>query len=132
MKRWQKVENASVASTSKVMDNTDNPVIAMVMEVIQRDSQMHHRIQEFIAESLTTRTMTLEPEELGKIWSMVEDHIELEKKTVELAEEALGALKGKKMLIQEYLLKYLLEDELKHNHLLEQLEAIKRGMYPYA
>ena len=62
---------------------------------------------------------------------MIEHHILLEKKTVELAEEALQALKGKKMVVQEYLLHYLLEDENKHNHILEQLEVIKKGMYPY-
>ena len=56
----------------------------------------------------------------------------MEKKTVELAEEALAALKGKKVIVQEYLLKYLLEDENKHNHILESLGAIKDGMYPYA
>ena len=132
MRRWQQIENASVASTGKVMEKTKNPIVSVVMEIIQRDSQMHHQVQEMIATSLTTKTVTLTPEELAEIWDMVETHIELEKKTVELAEEALAALKGKKMIVQEYLLKYLLEDENKHNHILESLGAIKDGMYPYA
>ena len=132
MRRWQQIENASVASTGKVMEKTKNPIVSVVMEIIQRDSQMHHQVQEMIATSLTTKTVTLTPEELAEIWDMVETHIELEKKTVELAEEALTALKGKKMIVQEYLLKYLLEDENKHNHILESLGAIKDGMYPYA
>ena len=46
-------------------------------------------------------------------------------------EEALGALKGRKMLVQEYLLEYLREDERKHDALLEALQKIKQGMYPY-
>jgi hypothetical protein len=50
---------------------------------------------------------------------------------VGLAEEALAALKGKKMVVQEYLLRYLLEDENKHNHILDLLAVIKKGMYPY-
>ncbi len=132
MRRWQQIENASVASTGKVMEKTKNPIVKVIMEIIQRDSQMHHQVQEMIASSLTTKTITLTPEELAEIWDMVETHIELEKKTVELAEEALAALKGKKMIVQEYLLKYLLEDENKHNHILESLGAIKDGMYPYA
>lgn len=131
MKRWQKIENASVASTGKVIEKTDNPIIRMVMEIIQRDSQMHYRVQEMIADSLETKTMTLNPDELADIWTLIEHHIELEKKTVQLAEEALAALKGKKMVVQEYLLHYLLEDEEKHNHILDQLEVIKKGMYPY-
>jgi hypothetical protein len=63
---------------------------------------------------------------------MIEKHIQLEKKTIELAQEALDALKGKKMLVQEYLLNYLMEDEAKHNKILDNLEKIKGGMYPYA
>jgi len=131
MKRWQKIENASVASTGKIIDKTDNPVVRLIMEVIQRDSQFHYRVQEMIADSLETKTVTLTPEDLGEVWEMIEKHIELEKKTVELAEEALENLKGKKMVVQEYLLHYLLEDEKKHNLVLDQLGIIKKGMYPY-
>ena len=131
MKRWQKIENASVASTGNVIEKTDNPVVRLIMEIIQRDSQMHYRVQEMIADSLESKTLTFNPDELAEVWGMVEHHIELEKKTVELAEQALTALKGKKMVVQEYLLHYLLEDEQKHNHVLEQMELIKKGMYPY-
>lgn len=132
MKNWQKVENASVVSTGKIMEKTENPIVRMIMEIIQRDSQMHYRVQQLIADSMETATITLTPDELAEIWDMIEKHIELEKKTVELAEEALGVLEGTKMLVPEYLLHYLLEDENKHNHLLEQLEALKKGIYPYA
>ena len=131
MRRWQKIENASVASTGKIIDKTDNPVVRLIMEVIQRDSQFHYRVQEMIADSLETKTVTLTPDDLGEVWEMIEKHIELEKKTVELAEEALENLKGKKMVVQEYLLHYLLEDEKKHNLVLDQLGIIKKGMYPY-
>ena len=131
MHRWQKIENASVASTGKVMEKTENPVVRLVMEIIQRDSQMHYRIQEMIADSLETKTITLTPEELVSVWDLVEKHIELEKKTVQFAEEALSALKGKEMVVQEYLLDYLLIDENKHNKILATLETIKKGMYPY-
>jgi len=51
--------------------------------------------------------------------------------TVKMAEDALIALKGKKMVVQEYLIHYLLEDENKHNKILADLETIKKGMYPY-
>ena len=131
MRHWQKIENASVASTGKVIENTDNQVIRLVMEIIQRDSQMHYRIQEMIADSLESKTVTLSPDELAKVWDMIEKHIALEKKTVEYAEESIAALKGKKMVVQEYLLEYLLIDEEKHNKILASLETFKKGMYPY-
>jgi hypothetical protein len=131
MRRWQKIEDAAVASTGKVIEETENPIIRLVMEIIQRDSQMHYRVQELIADSLTTKSLTLTPEELADVWELVERHIEIEKLTVELAQEALSGLRGKKMVVQEYLLEYLLEDENKHNHLLESMATIKKGMYPY-
>lgn len=132
MRRWQKVEDASVVQTSEIIARTTNPLIRMVMEIIRADSERHYRVQELIAKSLETETMVLSPEELAQVWTMVEKHIDMEKKAETLAEESLAALKGKKMLIQEYLLNYLVLDEAKHDQLLENLEKIKEGMYPYA
>jgi hypothetical protein len=130
MKRWQKIEYASLASTGQIIEKTDNPVVRLVMEIIQRDSQMHYRVQEWIADSLEFKTVSLSPDELGKVWGMIESHIELERKTLEMAGRSLETLKGKKMVIQEYLLQYLQEDEEKHNSLLRRLEMIKKGMTP--
>jgi hypothetical protein len=130
MKRWQKIEYASLASTGQIIEKSDNPVVRLVMEIIQRDSQMHYRIQEWIADSLEFKTVSLSPDELGKVWGMIESHIELERKTLEMAERSLETLKGKKMVIQEYLLQYLQEDEEKHNSLLRRLGMIKKGMTP--
>jgi hypothetical protein len=132
MTQWQKIENASVVSTGKIMEKTENPVVRIIMEIIQHDSQMHYRVQDLIAASLESKAIVFSTDELKDIWRMIENHIELEKKTVDLAQKSLEALKGKKMLVQEYLLRYLLEDENKHNRILENLEAIKRGAYPYA
>jgi hypothetical protein len=131
MRRWQKIENATVSATSKIIAKTDNDVVRLVMEIIQHDSMVHHRVQKMIAASLTHETISLNPDELEKVWTMIEDHIKLEKETISLAQEALETLKGKKMVVQEYLLKYLEMDEMKHDKLLESLETIKKGMYPY-
>jgi len=132
MKRWQKIEDASIASTGNIFEKTSNVIVRLVMEIIQRDSMMHHRVQELIADSLEKKAIVLNPDDLSQVWDMIEKHIELEKQTVKLASEALEALRGKKMLVQEYLLNYLLEDENKHNKLLDDLESFKKGMYPYA
>jgi DNA transposition AAA+ family ATPase len=131
MKSWQKVENAAIASTAKVMEKTDNPVIRQIMEIIQRDSATHYRVQELVRMSLEDEALRLTPEELSEIWDMVDHHIKIEQKTLGLAKEALSAIKGKKMVVQEYLLDYLTRDEEKHNTLLANLEKIKKGMYPY-
>jgi hypothetical protein len=131
METWKKIENASIASTGRVIEKTENPIVRLVMEIIQRDSQMHYRVQEYIADSLQ-KSVSLSPDELGQVWDLIEEHIKIEKKVQALAEEALEATKNSKaMLVQTYLLEYLLADENKHNLLLERLEGIQKGMYPY-
>ena len=131
MRKWQKIENASVMSTSNVVDKTENPVIRLIMEVIQRDSHMHHRVQGMIADSLETTPMTVTPEEISAVWDLIEKHAEIEKATIDLATSSLAAIEGAKSLtVQHYLLKYLLADEEKHDALLANLEAIKKNIYP--
>ena len=130
MRKWQKIENAAVRSTSSVMEKTENPVLRLIMEVIQRDSNMHHRVQGVIADSLETTPLTLTPDEIVAVWDLIEKHAEIEKATIDLATSSLEACKGKKGLtVQSYLLKYLLADEQKHDALLDNLEAIKKDLY---
>ena len=131
MVRWQKIEDASSESTGRIISKTENPVLRLIMEIIQRDSQMHHRLQGMIIDTLEHKAVTLTPEEMGNVWELIEDHIKIEKQTMELAGMALDALSGKKMVVQEYLMNYLKTDEEKHNRMLEDLNTIKKGMYPY-
>ena len=132
MQSWQKVENAAIVSTGRVIEKTENPIVRLVMEIIQRDSQMHYRVQEWIAESLESRTVSLTPEDMSDVWGMIEDHIAIEQRTIKLAQESLNMIKDSRgMTVQAYLLEYLLADESKHEMLLGQLGKIQKGMYPY-
>lgn len=130
MKHWQKVENAAVASTAQIMEKTDHPLIRLVAEIIQRDSLIHYRVQEFIAHSIAHKALTLTPDDLTKIWGMIEQHIKIEQQTIDLAQRMLNNTKGQQgLILQNYLLKYLLQDEQKHSDLLSRLDEIKRGIY---
>lgn len=131
MEAWKKIENASVASTGQVIEKTTNPVIRLVMEIIQHDSQMHYRVQEFIQRSLKEKAVSMTPDELEKVWKLVENHIKIEEKTMKMAKASLESLKKRKMVVCEYLINYLLKDEKKHNDLLAEMATIKKGMYPY-
>jgi len=130
LKQWQKIEDTSLASTGKIMAATDNKLIRLVMEIIQLDSQMHHRVQEFIIGSLEREAVNLTPDDMASVWTAIEEHLKIEKRMVDYVSEALGQLKGKKMLTQEYLLTYLQTDEQKHDKLLADLDLIKREMWP--
>jgi len=133
MRKWQKVEDVSVKQCSEIIAKTKNPIIKMIMEIIRADSERHHKVEEIIADSFESSTITLSPDELADVWDLIQKHIDMEKKAEAYARESLEAMqKGPKWLVQEYLLHYLLEDEEKHDHMLESLEKIKSGMYPYA
>lgn len=132
LKQWQHIENRTIAETAQVRDRTENPLIRMVMEIIQRDSAMHHRVQQFIIDGLVNRSVEVTPDDLTAVWDAIEAHIEAERKTNDFALTARDALKDTKNVIAQYLLAYLEKDERKHEELLEDLALIKRGMYKSA
>ena len=132
MKAWQKVESDSIEMAARINRQTDNPIVRTVMSIIMQDSTTHHRVQQLIIDSLEKEAIALRPEELGEVWGLIDEHIALERQTIEYAKAALAVIKDTKMIVQQYLLEYMLIDEEKHNKILDNLEAVKRGMYPYA
>ena len=129
LRKWQEIEDGSVASTTQVIGKTKNPFIRLVMDIIRQDSVMHKKVQQFMIDSLEKEAVSLTPEELGEIWDHVERHAEMEKETIKLAEQLR---KNCRLFVQRHLLTYLIEDERLHDRLLGQLEDFKRNIYPYA
>ena len=128
LREWQGIERQAMDQTANIMEQTSNPFIRVIMEIIRQDSLMHHRVQQVIIDSLTKEAVSLTPEEIGEIWDKIEEHDETEKHVVQIAED----LKAKAWTpVHKQLLDYLLTDEKKHDHLLEQLGELKKGMYPY-
>ncbi len=132
LKEWQHLENHTIAQTAGIIDTTRNPVIRLVMEIIQRDSTMHFRVQQFIIDSIERAAVTLTVEDLEQVWGAIEAHTEAERRTGELVQEASKALAGTRDVVQQYLLAYLGHDEKKHDRLLDDLALIKRGMFKTA
>ncbi len=130
MKQWQQLENKAVAQTAKIMGEAKHPLIRLVMEIIQRDSNMHHRVQQMIIDATEKAFVEISPDDLVGVWDSIENHIQIEKKTIELAQKSLDALEGtSKTVMQQFLVNYLLTDEEKHDRMLSDLELIKRGMF---
>ena len=129
LRRWQEIEDESIAQTTAVIAKTHNPLIQLVMEIIRQDSLMHKRVQKVMLDSLEKEAFSLTPEELGEVWDLIEKHTAAEKETIALAEKAR---KNCRLFVQRHLLTYLTEDEQKHDRLLNQLEDFKRRLYPYA
>jgi hypothetical protein len=129
LKRWQRIEDESIRSTTEIIKRTDNNLTHLVMEIIRQDSVMHRRVQQMIIDHYEKEPITVDVENLEEIWGMIAAHDAIEKETIRLAKEMLGDTKSQ---FVKYLLGYLLTDETKHDTLLEELEKIKKGELPYS
>ncbi len=125
LRKWQKIERKSIEHTAEIMEQTNNKLIWQIMEIIRNDSVQHHRVQQFIIESLTSTPVVLRPEELGDLWKEIEAHDELEKEVIGIAK---GLLDKCTLPVQKQLIQYLLTDEEKHDTLLQGLEEFKKSM----
>ena len=129
MKQWQDIEDKSVESLKELTKKVKNPLVKEVLKVIKNDSSMHRKVQQFIIDSMEKKAVSLTPDELAAVWSGIETHIKMERASVELGQKAKA---NSTNFVHRYLISYLLTDERKHDEMLEQLENIKRGIYPYA
>jgi rubrerythrin len=125
MREWQGIERNAIDTTTRIMEKTDNLLIRQFMEIIRNDSVQHHRVQQFIIDSLTKEPVHLTHEDLAEIWDQIEAHDKVEKKTIEMAEKCKDECT---FFVQRSLLNYLIADEEKHDLILKELEEFKRNM----
>ena len=64
--------------------------------------------------------------------AILDHRLRLEDQMVDAVNSSVERIRGHKMLVEEYLLDFLVRDEKKHAALLRALDKVKRGMYPYA
>jgi hypothetical protein len=125
LRNWQTLERKAMDDAAAIIEETDSALVRMIMSIIRHDSLMHHRVQQFLLESITEADVPVSRDDLAKIWDKIEEHDRLEKKTIAMAAELRDEAWSP---VHRHLLGYLLEDEKKHDGLLEQLREIKVGM----
>jgi rubrerythrin len=125
LENWQKLERKAMDDAAAIIEETDNALIRMIMSIIRHDSLLHHRVQQFLLESITEADVPLSREDLADVWDRIEQHDQLEKKTIAMAEELRDQAWSP---VHKQLLNYLLEDEKKHDRLLDQLREVKVSM----
>lgn len=125
LRQWQGIERQAINEMAEIQEETRNPLIRLIMEIIRHDSLMHHRVQQFLIDSVTQGDVALTREDLAEIWGRIEAHDKVEKKTIDLAKQLRAEAWSP---VHKQLLDYLLTDESKHDTLLEQLEQVKLGM----
>jgi rubrerythrin len=125
LRDWQGIERNAIETTSTIMEKTDNLLIRQFMEIIRNDSIQHHRVQQFIIDSLTKQPVQLSHDELAEIWSEIEAHDKVERKTIEMAKQCKEECQ---FFVQRSLLQYLIADEEKHDLILQELDTFKKNM----
>ena len=119
---WLKAEDDTIGITNKITLATNNDSIKIFMDIIRTDSVKHKKMQHFLIEALTVKAPALSSDEIAKVSEMLNEHLALEQKTVDLAKELLAE---EKLPVIKELFEYLLEDEQKHVRLLNSLGALK-------
>ncbi len=125
LENWQKLERKAMDDAAAIIEESDNALVRMIMSIIRHDSLLHHRVQQFLLESLTEADVAISRDDLADMWDRIEQHDRLEKKAIAMAEELRDEAWSP---VHKQLLSYLLEDEKKHDRLLEQLREVKVGM----
>jgi rubrerythrin len=125
LRQWQGLERQAMNDTAEIMEKTTSPLIRVLMEIIRHDSLMHHRVQQFLIDSVTRDSVTVTREDIAEVWDKLEAHDKKERKTIQMAEEL-----RKKAWTPDHklLLDYLLKDEGKHDSLLQQLDGFKKEL----
>ena len=125
LRQWQGIERDAIETTAQIMEKTNNLLIRQIMEIIRNDSVQHHRVQQFMIDSITRSPIKLSPEDLAEVWGQIEAHDELERQTIALAKELKEQTTEP---VHKILLDYLLRDEEKHDSILGELEKLKEHM----
>ncbi|MEZ4385993.1 MAG: hypothetical protein R3D98_00155 [Candidatus Krumholzibacteriia bacterium] len=120
---WQKLEKAQIKLTAGVLNSTSNPIVSLVMTIIQRDSELHHQVQQLLIDSLESTVVAMSAADVVQVRQQLATHLAMEEETIRLAVANLKALSGQKFVVQEFLMEFLRKDEEKHRDLLKALEA---------
>ena len=131
MKDWKLLEKRSAESIDKVKAKCANPLICLMMDIIENDARIHERLQELIISSLQSQPITLSLDEVGEVIELIREHTRIKGEMIQKTESVLDQLNDKSLRIQEFLLKTIIADEKKHKEMLEGVEKIRQGLYPY-
>ena len=130
LRQWQLVEDKIIELTDKALDKSKSPLIRVMMEMIQHDSRLHRHMQQIVIDSLEKKAIDVPEEEVEELWKLLDQHRELERRSIELGENSLDAIGGEKRHEPDhYLISYLLDDEKKHEKILASLALLKSHMY---
>ena len=126
IKEWLALEERTIESAGELIKRTgNNPLVAMTMEMIKHDSGKHRVMLQMVIDNLTKEAVHLNTDELASLSNLLHRHMEIEAKSIVVANNALQKCELK---IIRYILSALLNDEKNHHSQLHELnEELKRA-----
>lgn len=122
LRKWQGLEDQTIKSCETIMKKTGNPIITTLSAAIRNDSEKHKSILQLVINGMTKEGFVLSPEDLADVASLLNKHISLEQKSIDLAGKAIGLSRD---TITTQMLKLILEDEKKHKKMAGQMNDLK-------
>lgn len=128
MKDWQSLEEETISLAEDLMRKSNNDFVKIIMEMIKRDSEKHKAMQQFAIDHLTKRAMELAPQDLIPLADVLEKHLQAEAKSMGLANLAITKSRD---FFTNFIVSYLMADEIKHHEMLTRLDQVKGYVHPY-
>jgi hypothetical protein len=125
---WRSLEDETISLAEKLMQKSNNSFIKLIMEMIRRDSEKHKSMLQFTIDHLTKEAIELAPQDLIPLAEVLEKHLAAEAKSMGLANQAITQIHD---YFANFVISYLLADEVKHHEMLTRLDQIKGQVYPY-
>ncbi len=127
IKEWIVLEDETIASANELIGKSNNPFVKMRMEMVKHDSGKHKEMLQWIIDNLTKEAAHLTPDEIMPLSALLNMHLEVESKSIVLAN---NALKKSRLPIVRYILSALLDDETKHHAQIIMLnDEIKKAIF---
>ncbi|MHB8881197.1 MAG: hypothetical protein ACYC69_06760 [Thermodesulfovibrionales bacterium] len=122
LRQWKGLEDITIKSCSSIMKKSANPIIQTLTNAIRNDSEKHKAIIQLVIDSMTKKAIVLTSEDLADVAALLDKHIGIEQKAIDMAEEAIE-LSRDAIVVQ--MLKLILEDEKKHKKMAKQMNELK-------
>ena len=127
LKEWYSLEDQTIKLAEDLMKKSDNSFVKVIMEMIKRDSEKHKIMQQFAIDHLTKEAFRLTPQELIPLGEVLEKHIQAEAKSMGLANSAITMSRD---YFVNFIVSYLMADEIKHHEMPTKLDHIKGQVHP--
>ena len=128
LKEWYALEDQTIKFAEDLMSKSNNSFVKVIMEMIKRDSEKHKAMQQFAIDHLTKEALTLTQQDLVPLGDILDKHVAAEAKSMGLANTAMTKSKD---FFTNFIISYLMSDEIKHHEMLTKLDHIKGQLYPY-